>query len=61
MNEYRYDSTLAVSMALRADAVIPGTCCSDAGLLEKIAVKIAGRLEVGRPALRTAAVMCLEA
>ncbi len=48
-------------MELRADAVIPGTCCSDAGFLEKIAVKIAGRLEDGMPALMTAAVMCLEA
>jgi hypothetical protein len=48
-------------MELRADAVIPGTCCNDAGFLEKIAVKMAGRLEAGTPALRTAAVMCLEA
>jgi hypothetical protein len=48
-------------MELRADAVIPGICCSDAGFLEKIAPRMAGRLEVGRPASRTAAVMCLEA
>jgi hypothetical protein len=61
LNEWRYDSTLAVSMELRADTVIPGTCCSDVGFLEKIAVNMAGKLEAGRPASRTAAVMCLEA
>jgi hypothetical protein len=48
-------------MELRADTVIPGTCCSDVGFLEKIAVNMAGKLEAGRPASRTAAVMCLEA
>jgi hypothetical protein len=48
-------------MELRADAVMPGISFSDAVFLEKIAPRIAEMVEAGRPASRTAAVMCLGA